>query len=80
MTAVHLHPAMLPGALVSCPGCGEPAEITDRFALNGSPHAVEHVKLVCVAGHWSTPPLDQLGVRSGVELARAVERSPRPGS
>jgi hypothetical protein len=46
--------------LVNCPTCGLPAEITDRFTLNGAPTPVEHVKIVCVAGHWYTPPVDQL--------------------
>jgi hypothetical protein len=46
--------------LLNCPTCGLPAEITDRFTLNGVPTPVEHVKLVCVAGHWYTPPLDQV--------------------
>lgn len=46
--------------LVDCPTCGMPAEITDRFVLDGVPTPVEHVKLVCVRGHWYTPPIDQL--------------------
>jgi hypothetical protein len=46
--------------LLNCPTCGLPAEITDRFTLDGVPTRVEHVKLVCVKGHWYTPPVDQL--------------------
>jgi len=46
--------------LLNCPTCGLPAEITDRFTLDGAPTPVEHVKLVCVKGHWCTPPVDQL--------------------
>lgn len=46
--------------LLDCPTCGMPAEITDRFVLDGVPTPVEHVKLVCVSGHWYTPPVDQL--------------------
>lgn len=53
--------------LLECPSCGLPAAITDRFTLGGAPRPVEHVKLVCVAGHWCTPPVDQL---SGTELER----------
>ena len=48
--------------LLNCPTCGLPAEITDRFILEGVPTPVEHVKLVCVKGHWYTPPVDQLVV------------------
>ena len=43
-----------------CPNCGQPAVITDRFTLRGSPGPVEHVKLVCVVGHWFTPPIESL--------------------
>jgi len=46
--------------LLNCPTCGLPAEITDHFTLDGAPTPVEHVKLVCVKGHWCTPPVDQL--------------------
>ena len=46
--------------LPECPTCGLPAEVTDRFTLGGAPGPVEHVKLVCRAGHWCTPPVDQL--------------------
>lgn len=46
--------------LLNCPACGLPAEITDRFILDGVPAPVEHVKLVCVRGHWYTPPVEEL--------------------
>jgi len=42
--------------LLECPTCGLPAEVADRFTLEGSPAPVEHVKLVCVARHWFTLP------------------------
>jgi hypothetical protein len=48
--------------LVDCPTCGSPAEITDRFMLDGAPGPVEHVKIVCVRRHWYTLPVDQLAV------------------
>ena len=32
--------------LLECPTCGLPAEIIDRFTLDGAPAPVEHVKLV----------------------------------
>ena len=47
--------------LVECPACGLPAEINDRFVLDGAPGPVEHVKVVCVTRHWFTSPVDQLG-------------------
>jgi hypothetical protein len=43
-----------------CPSCGLPARVVDRFTLPGVPEPVEHVKLVCFAGHWCTPPVDSL--------------------
>lgn len=52
------------GALLECPTCGLPAEITDRFTLGGAPEPVEHVKLVCVCRHWYTLPVDQLPTSS----------------
>jgi hypothetical protein len=50
------------GALVDCPSCGLPAEITDRFMLAGAPAPVEHVKIVCIRRHWYTLPVDTLPV------------------
>jgi hypothetical protein len=51
-----------PGALVDCPTCHLPAEITDRFTLGGAPGPVEHVKVVCVRRHWYTLPVEMLSV------------------
>ena len=57
--------------LPECPSCGPPAAITDRFTLGGAPSPVEHVKLVCVAGHWCTPPVEDL---LGTELERQAAK------
>jgi hypothetical protein len=51
---------MTANTLLNCPECGLPAEIVDRFTLDGSPTPVEHIKLVCIAGHWFTPPVDSI--------------------
>ena len=51
---------LAPGALVECPTCGLPAEITDRFELGGAPEPIEHVKVVCIRRHWYTLPVDML--------------------
>jgi hypothetical protein len=40
---------------VRCPQCDLPAEIVDRFTLAGTGGPLEHVKTICVAGHWFTP-------------------------
>jgi hypothetical protein len=36
--------------LTSCPACGHPAEIFDRFVVLGERDAVEHVKIRCITG------------------------------
>jgi hypothetical protein len=68
---------------VQCPSCGLPATITDRFTLNGSPGPVEHVKLVCAAGHWSTPPIkslpSQLHEPRGADATRMPTRATGSG-
>ena len=56
---------------MQCPRCGLPAWIADRFTLDGAPEAVEHVKLVCAARHWFTPPIDEL---TDYESRRPAER------
>jgi hypothetical protein len=48
--------------LRDCPACGLPAEVVERFGVDGSPRPVEHLKLVCVAGHWVTAPVDSLAL------------------
>jgi hypothetical protein len=65
--------------LLECPACGLPAEIADRFTLNGAPAPVEHVKLVCVMRHWFTIPVDQIPVAPeasrGAPAGNSVYRS-----
>jgi hypothetical protein len=60
------HPEELDMTDVRCPECDLPAEIADRFTLAGTDGAQEHVKVVCVAGHWFTPQADD------VEAVQAV--------
>jgi hypothetical protein len=43
-----------------CPQCDLPANIVDRFSLTGTDGPVNHVKTVCVAGHWFTPTVDEV--------------------
>lgn len=71
--------------LLECPTCGLPAEITDRFTLDGAPAPVKHVKLVCVKRHWYTLPVDQLtesatvAARAGLALdPNRSESTPKP--
>jgi hypothetical protein len=46
----------------TCPDCGAPAEVTDRFALESTDGPMEHVRVVCVRRHWfllATASLDR---------------------
>jgi hypothetical protein len=67
------HSELTPGALVDCPTCGLPAEVTDRFTLGGAPGPVEHVKVMCVRRHWYTLPVDMFGVSAPVSERTAGE-------
>jgi hypothetical protein len=64
--------ARRPRPLLDCPTCGLPAEITDRFTLDGAPTRVEHVKLVCVQRHWYALPVDQLPLSAPVAQKRTL--------
>ena len=48
--------------LVVCPDCGAPAEVLDRFALQGTDGPVEHAKVACLARHWFLLPVTSLPV------------------
>jgi hypothetical protein len=45
---------------LSCPQCGAPARITERFWLAGTAGPVEHLKTGCVNHHWLTPLAETL--------------------
>jgi hypothetical protein len=40
-----------------CPGCGEIAEVVDRFRLPSTDGPVEHIRTQCIHGHWFMGPL-----------------------
>jgi hypothetical protein len=46
--------------LVSCPECGLPAEVRDRFSLASTEGAVAHVALGCLGGHFFRMAVDRL--------------------
>lgn len=46
--------------LVSCPDCGVPAEITERFCLPSTDGPVEHIVLHCAADHHFRLAADRL--------------------
>jgi hypothetical protein len=46
--------------LVSCPDCGIPAEITERFCLPSTDGPVDHVVVHCAADHHFRVAADRL--------------------
>lgn len=66
--------------LISCPGCGVPAEITERFALPSTEGPVAHVVVDCAAGHHLRMAADRLPVltqqaRAETTLSAAQRRN-----
>jgi hypothetical protein len=47
-------------SITSCPGCGAPAEITERFTLASTDGPVAHVAVRCVGGHQYRMAADRL--------------------
>jgi len=47
-------------SITSCPGCGAPAEITERFTLASTDGPVAHVAVSCAGGHHYRMAADRL--------------------
>ena len=71
----------------TCPDCGAPAEVTDRFALESTDGPIEHLRVQCVRRHWfvmSTASLaahiaaPALPARDGMLSRRAAPPPRRP--
>lgn len=63
--------------LTTCPECGLPAELLDRFALYSTDGRIEHVKIACVNKHWFVVPEDRLGFELGHSLSGPFGRAVR---
>jgi len=63
--------------LTSCPDCGCPAEVIDRFALPSTDGPVEHLKTRCVTGHWFTMPAARARAPRGNAATAVREDMPR---
>jgi hypothetical protein len=50
-------------SITSCPGCGAPAEIIERFTLASTDGPVVHVAVRCVIGHHYRMAADRLPAR-----------------
>ena len=59
--------------LVTCPECGDPAEVVERFVLDSTDGPVEFARVACLSRHWFTMTVGDL--RSAVRpLAREADR------
>jgi hypothetical protein len=64
----------------TCPECGAPAEVTDRFALEGTDGPIEHVRLQCVGRHWFLLPTASLARHHATAPPRPAMPTPRPAA
>jgi hypothetical protein len=55
--------------VISCPQCGVPAEVTDRFSLPSTDGPLPHVALSCAGGHHFRMAVDRLPAQAQQQLA-----------
>jgi len=55
--------------VISCPECGVPAEVTERFSLPSTDGPLPHVALGCAAGHHLRMAVDRLPAGGQRQLA-----------
>ena len=55
--------------VISCPECGVPAEVTERFSLPSTDGPVKHAALSCAAGHHFRMAVDRLSAQAQQQLA-----------
>jgi hypothetical protein len=61
----------------TCPECGAPAEVTDRFVLESTDGPIEHLRLQCAGRHWFLMATESLA-RHRTADAPAQVRRPAP--
>jgi hypothetical protein len=54
--------------ILSCPECGVPAEVTERFSLASTCGPVDHLGLRCAAGHHFRMPSEKLSAEEQEQL------------
>ena len=63
----------------TCPECGAPAEVTDRFVLESTDGPIEHVRVRCAGLHWflmSTETLARHRAAAALAPPRLPTRTP----
>jgi len=60
--------------VISCPECGVPAEVTERFSLPSTDGPVDHAALSCAAGHHFRMATDRLPAQAREQLAAQESR------
>lgn len=50
--------------VIPCPGCGGPAEVTERFWLASTDGPVGHVAVSCAVGHGYKVAVDMLDAQT----------------
>jgi hypothetical protein len=63
--------------LATCPECGLPAEITDRFSLLSTDGPIEHVAVSCLSGHHFRMASEQLPEQPLADISRDLA-APNP--
>jgi hypothetical protein len=61
--------------VISCPDCGVPAEVTERFSLLSTDGPVKHLALSCAAGHHFRMAVDRLPEQAQEQLAGQETRT-----
>jgi hypothetical protein len=61
--------------VISCPDCGVPAEITERFSLPSTHGAVDHIVVQCARRHHFRMPADMLPAAQQQLLAEPAARA-----
>lgn len=46
--------------MITCPECGDPAEVVDRFVLDSTDGPIELARTGCLSRHWFTVPVADL--------------------
>jgi hypothetical protein len=61
--------------VISCPDCGVPAEVTERFSLPSTDGPVSHVALSCAAGHHFRMAVERLPAQAQQQLTLQQTRT-----